>query len=103
MITIIWEYFLYNFMIVSEDEISDFCCTKLEEHSRKPQKCISFNLYWRKYELAPIEPKALIFCLEKSGMAVDQGFINNNRSGPIGNEPITIEFCPWCGTKIEFK
>lgn len=88
-------------MKVSEDLVfTDWCCPAMEMYSRKPLKCISFDLNWRLYEMADIEPKACIFSLDKSGLAVDQG--SWKQPAPAGQEPIPITFCPWCGTRIIF-
>lgn len=81
-----------------EGFISDFCCLDMEAYSRKPSKCISFDLTYREYELADIVPKATIFTLDKSGLAVDQGAWK--KPAAAGQQPIPISFCPWCGIPI---
>lgn len=89
-------------MLVSDDNfVGDFCCEKLEEHSRKPFKAVSFDPFWKRYDNDPARFAAVIYAQEKSGLATDQGF-TNERSGKAGYPMIEISYCPFCGTKIEF-
>lgn len=89
-------------MFLSQDgSIGDFCCEKMEYHSLKPEKCISFDFSYKKVWSDKETEKAMIMSMEKGGIAVDQGFASE-RSGPAGYSMVPIDFCPWCSKKIEF-
>ena len=89
-------------VLVSDDNfVGDFCCKEMEIYSTKPQKCVSFDPWYKRYDNDPIRFAACIHPLEKAGLATDQGF-SSERSGKAGYRMVLIDYCPWCGKKIEF-
>ena len=88
-------------MLVSDDGfVGGFCCDKMEKYSTKPQKCISFDLWYQEFGNSPPEMKACIFSMEPSGVSKQEYTASPPQKA--GYSPISISYCPWCGKKIEF-
>lgn len=79
---------------------SDFCCDAMEEYTRGAQKCITFDPFYKKYDMEEPEARACIYKYKAEGQAKIE---TKGMTTTAGKALIPINFCPFCARRISFE
>lgn len=77
-------------------ELSDFCCKKMAKGTRPPDELLTFQPQWKDHHSDSPHPA---ICLFKKG---PQSLSESMTDRAKGTELAEIDFCPFCGKRIEF-